>query len=204
MAVSLIQGRKAIGTIGELVLDARIDENHQLSNDVTQYPVEEGSNITDHVRNRPFVLTMTGHVTNSPIEYVGFDEGLNRFDSTVSEGAIAEGRSYSAYDVLITMYNSRILMDVQTTLNLYENMIFQDLVIPRNSSIGGEIRFTATLVQVTKAKTEFAAVNIDNVKTDEERDKRAAADADKGKQNTSEPTETSKSLAASLLDSIGG
>lgn len=196
MTISLVQGRKAIGSIGDLVLDARISENHQLSNDVTQYPIEEGSNITDHVRNRPFVLTMTGHVSDSPIEYYGLSSSLNSLSG--------ETRSSSAFDQLVSIYNGKKLVDVQTTLNLYQNMSIQDLIFPRDNTVGQELRFTATLIQVTKAKTEFATVNIDNVKPDENRDKRAAADADRGKQTGSEPTESSKSLAASLIDSLGG
>lgn len=196
MTVSLVLGRKAIGSIGELVLDARIDENHQLSNDVTQYPVEEGSNITDHVRNRPFVLTMTGHVTDSPIEYFDLSEDLNN-----QEG---ETRSRSAFDQLITLYNDKSLVDVQTTLNLYQNMVIQDLIIPRNSSIGQELRFTATLIQITKTRTEFASVNVANVSDINggapDIDKRAAANADKGKQTGKEP---SKSLGAAFVDFIG-
>lgn len=187
MAISLVKGRKTIGSIGELILDARISEDHQRSNDVTQYPVEFGSPVTDHVRNRPLVLTMTGMVSDAPIEYLEFSEDLNREES-------GETRSRGAYDQLISIYESKDVVDVQTTLDLYTNMVIQDLTIPRNSGVGAELRFTATLIQISKARTEFAEINIENV-TDinssaPEIDKRAAAEADKGKKEGSAPSES--------------
>lgn len=55
-------------TIGTIWIDVSISEKHSLSADVTEHPVEDGANITDHVRPQPRVIQLEGLVTNHPTE----------------------------------------------------------------------------------------------------------------------------------------
>lgn len=52
---------------GPLNFDATISESHDREADVTDYPVEEGSNVADHVRPRPWTLSLETFVSNQPI-----------------------------------------------------------------------------------------------------------------------------------------
>jgi hypothetical protein len=52
---------------GPLTFDATISEAHDREADVTDYPVEEGANVADHVRPRPKTLTLETFVSNEPI-----------------------------------------------------------------------------------------------------------------------------------------
>lgn len=55
-------------TIGTIWVDVSISEQHQLSADVTEHPVEDGGAISDHVRPTPRVVHLEGLVTNHPTE----------------------------------------------------------------------------------------------------------------------------------------
>lgn len=55
-------------TIGTIWIDVSIRETHSLSAEVTEHPVEDGVNITDHVRPQPRVIQLEGMVTNHPTE----------------------------------------------------------------------------------------------------------------------------------------
>jgi hypothetical protein len=55
-------------TIGPIWIDVSISEQHSLSADVTEHPVESGPNIVDHVRPQPRTVRIEGLVTNHPIE----------------------------------------------------------------------------------------------------------------------------------------
>ena len=48
-----------------LDLDVTQDEIHEWNNEVTQYPVEIGSPISDHIQLNPDNLTISGLITNS-------------------------------------------------------------------------------------------------------------------------------------------
>jgi hypothetical protein len=64
-------------SIGELVVDAIIRENHQFSAQITEHPVEDGSSIGDHVYNLPITLDLDCIISNTPMTLVG----LTAFDS---------------------------------------------------------------------------------------------------------------------------
>jgi len=55
-------------TIGTIWIDVSISEKHSLGADVTEHPVEDGSNISDNVRPQPRSVQIEGLVTNHPIE----------------------------------------------------------------------------------------------------------------------------------------
>lgn len=54
-----------------LIFDAIRTEDHTMSATVTEHPVENGSIISDHVIQQPDKLTITGLVSNTPIDLIG-------------------------------------------------------------------------------------------------------------------------------------
>ncbi len=68
MAASFVTFKRRHGTWGGIWLDAVVDEVHSSEVDVTEHPVEEGSDISDHARPRADVIRIEGVVTNQPIE----------------------------------------------------------------------------------------------------------------------------------------
>ncbi len=54
-----------------VVFDQTQSEGHEATAEVTEHPVEQGSNIADHVRQNPIGLTLEMFVTNTPIEDIG-------------------------------------------------------------------------------------------------------------------------------------
>lgn len=57
--------------IASIWIDVTIREQHNKSAETTRHPVEEGSDITDHVRLMPNQIQIEGLVTNQPIELPG-------------------------------------------------------------------------------------------------------------------------------------
>lgn len=54
--------------IDEIWPDVSVRESHGLSADVTEHPVEEGADITDHIRAKPRTFSIEGLISNTPIE----------------------------------------------------------------------------------------------------------------------------------------
>lgn len=55
-----VLGRSTV--VGGLLFDAATEETLTLENDVTEHPVEQGADISDHIREKPDTLTISGVV----------------------------------------------------------------------------------------------------------------------------------------------
>ena len=112
MALELLFKRKSSGKIGALVLDATITESQSFRNEVTEFPVESGSKISDHVIQSPEEITIEGYVTNTPIEQLdanGFPKGLSLTSNPLSDvvvdamNALQTDRVTNAYLALLDL-----------------------------------------------------------------------------------------------------
>jgi hypothetical protein len=54
------------GAAQTLELDVDLQESHDLASDITEHPVEEGVDVTDHVRPRLRRVTIEGYVSDTP------------------------------------------------------------------------------------------------------------------------------------------
>ncbi|HXK18352.1 MAG TPA: hypothetical protein VNG33_11145 [Polyangiaceae bacterium] len=54
--------------IDRIWIDCSVRESHGMSAQCTQFPVEDGPNVSDHVRTAPETLHLEGIVTNTPLD----------------------------------------------------------------------------------------------------------------------------------------
>ena len=57
----------ADGTFDVVEFDTVDTEDHTLDNDVTEFPVEQGPDITDNIRVKPRVLSVKGYISDTPL-----------------------------------------------------------------------------------------------------------------------------------------
>lgn len=125
--------------------DATVTEQHSYMADVTQHPVESGLDITDHVQIKPFELTLTGVVTNTPIqpEEAGID---------------LPNRIQVLYDELRLLFEERSFLTVVTGLERYENMILMSIEVPRQGPGRQAIIPSLKFIQINTVDTAFVSV----------------------------------------------
>ncbi|HEY1815558.1 MAG TPA: hypothetical protein VGG74_24590 [Kofleriaceae bacterium] len=149
--------------VGGYTIDASIREVHTFESEVTQFPVEQGSPISDNVRPKPITVQLEGIVSDTPlppivqsreVEVVGSGPGDD--DSPPSVDAIA---------ALLAIRDAREPVPISTALKSYDNMALQNLEIPRDSTTGEALRFTATFVQIVIVTTTRASVRTTAVRT---------------------------------------
>jgi hypothetical protein len=135
-----------------LVLDAAPSEDHGSSAEVTQFPVETGANVTDHVRQLPDHLRIEGVVTNTPFpsQIVGGNDAT--FADDMRTGAYSD-RAETAFNKVRALL-SGVLVTVSTELRSYDSMVLQTLSAPRSAAIGDVVRFTADFVHVVMVSTQ--------------------------------------------------
>jgi hypothetical protein len=171
MAVNLISNRNEPRQIGVLQLDADIRENHSFRNTVTDYPVEEGFDITDHVLIEPEIITIEGFITNSPITG-NFIENLNPLKGIVTQSENIN-RVQIAYNSLLEMSGRKIknteegttilvgtpkIIDVISILNIYTNMIIINLSFPIEKDGYNSLRFTCELKKLVKVSSNITSI----------------------------------------------
>lgn len=202
MALTLIY-KPTLAKIDTIELDASISESHMGEVEITEHPVEQGANVSDHARPKPDILTIEGMVSNTPvnrsqnqrkIESQGFQlTSATNADSIVGQPGVAE----TAYTKLLALKDSGKLITVATKLRAYQNMILKSLTVPRDSKTGDVLRFQATFQRIRIAQNK--AVDLP-IKEPQHKPK-----TNKGKK-PSKPTdnpEPYRSAAKTLTDSAG-
>lgn len=132
MVLSILFGRKyAQSNIGGVVLDATLSEDHEYNSRVTNYPVEDGRIISDHIINEPETVQITGIVTDSPLTI------LSSFN-----------RSIDAFNRLVQIHKNRERITVVTGIKVYTNMVMTVLQVPRNVQTGQSLTFVIELQKI--------------------------------------------------------
>lgn len=170
------------GGVRAIVLDLSESENHQLESRVTQYPVEDGSPMTDHIQNVPDMLVLQGFVTNSPVQ-------------ELIESGPRNGQT--AFEALEEIHQTREPVRVFTTLKEYSSMALVSLNVPKSADTGDALRFSATFRKIRIVSSETVTVE-DLRKDDNGTTDRGSDPKDKGNQNTTDPKKTKMSLLRRL------
>lgn len=126
-------------------IDAAITEEFVFDSDVTDHPVEEGADVTDHVRAKPLIITLDCIVSDTPIGAM-----VELRDADI------EKHSTDAYAQLQMIQEAREPVFIDTSLGRFVDMVLQSLSIPRASDTGDALKFKATFKQVifvTNART---------------------------------------------------
>lgn len=129
--------RREEGNIGILSIDATESEGHGGELQVTDHEVESGADVSDHLRMRPRTLRIAGIVTALPT-----GQQPNRM------------RPYNAWDALRHIQESRQLVTVNTTLELYDSLALVSVEAPRDRTTGDALRFTLTFREVRQVASE--------------------------------------------------
>lgn len=143
--------------LGTLEFDATLTEQHSAQAEVTQFPVETGASISDHVVVRPARLRLEGLVSNTPIQDVFPGQAPDAEDrrGSVAKGRTSEwsGRAGAAYTQLVVLHELGTPVRVSTQLRDYDSMVIQTLEVPRDAETGDVLRFMMELQQVNTVAT---------------------------------------------------
>jgi hypothetical protein len=188
----------APGSIGDLVLDVLLQEEEDMPNKVTQYPVEDGSAASDHVVNEPTILTITGFISNSPIHtHTGDIDGKARVTRKGDDQLTGTDINFTdlALAYLRKIRLEKKTVTVKTKRGTWENMLVQRVNRAKNKDTGDAMIFTITLVEFQPVKLVFVSAPRTRTKS-----ARAQPRAGLGKKST--PDERSGTLLYNLKKGI--
>lgn len=179
--------------IGDVTVDCSISETHSRQADITEHPVEKGSDISDNYRAKPRQVQITGMVSSTPIQ-TGFPG-----QSLVSAvGSIISGDDpvQNAWKTFNAYIDDGELISIFTSLQEYKDVGLSDLSTTRDAKTGQVLSFSITAKQIRIVTTSEAdAIKLPKTEV-AGKDKKK-----KGKKPTKEATEVKdQSAAAKLLD----
>lgn len=132
--------------IGDIVIDLFETEVHTRTSEVTQYPIESGSTITDHIVNDPIIISVSGIVSDIPTNILGALAG------------IGESRANNANEAMNKLIDDKSIVTLVTGLKVYQNMVITNFDVDRSVNTGKTLTFSATLQQVEIVLTELVDV----------------------------------------------
>lgn len=168
-----------------LVLDAAFSNNLQASNDVTEHPIEKGSNPSDHIRPRAEEVQISGIISDTPVPTADRTP-LGR--SSVSKRT----RASDAIALLRRIRRDGTLCTLSDSRSTYVAMAMTSLQVPRDPKTGAAARFSATFKEFVTVSTQTVTVQkVQRVNTKKNLIKQVPV-----------PVEDNRSLDAKLDDSI--
>ena len=128
------------GTDQMITLDAATTESYSRDVDVTEHPVEQGANVSDHVRPKAGTLTVSGILTD--IERLSFNTPQNlvvkgRTVAQVGQSTYHKsrsGRAIANFKQLEALRDGGTLVNVDTPARLHKDMLIQSLGWTRDKS----------------------------------------------------------------------
>lgn len=125
----------------EFVFDATTSIEPGAEVDVSEYEVEEGADVADHLRVKSRTLTLTGILTDTP----GFE-------------APAEGRASQLLNRLHELQRARELVTVVSNFDVYEGFAVTGIKATRSATVGRAWEVTVELRELRKATTATAEI----------------------------------------------
>ncbi|MDR2183366.1 MAG: hypothetical protein LBE55_04255, partial [Clostridiales bacterium] len=106
-------------SIDGIEFDAFIEAADDSSADIPAYPTEKGFSVSDSIILKPLALTVTVHLTNTPVTWKQrLGAGPSRVQDTLYE--------------LMRLYKKKKPVTIETSDETYENMGILSINTPRN------------------------------------------------------------------------
>ena len=137
--------------IGGVDLDTVIDEGHEHEMTITNYPVETGMNLSDHVTQQPKRVVIRGLLSdinaNEFIDFGIIGQAREMFGDRNS-------RSSALWQQLADVQQKKTLLLISTNLQSYPSMIIVSLSTHQDKDTVGAVFFTATLQELQQINIE--------------------------------------------------
>jgi hypothetical protein len=147
--------------IGTFIVDAFLAEHYQFSNSVTDIPVEEGSNINDHIVEDQDVISVEAFIGNTAFEVITADG--NSVSNLQAPDRMA--RVQQAYQELKKLTKAKKALDVVLGLETFTNMAITIFNIDREAETGANLPFTMEFRKLKIVHSDTAKINASGKET---------------------------------------
>jgi hypothetical protein len=145
-----ISWKSASGTDEVLEFDVLVSYAPSHSAKATQFPVEKGATITDHVLQDADLVRFEGLVTNTPLpSNVGM--GFEAVATDMRERFA--GRAGLVYAALVRVKEAGEPVTIDTPLRFFENMVIESLETSESAETGDALSFSISAREIRTTET---------------------------------------------------
>ena len=155
-----------------LLVDATIQRTTSYENDITMFPVENGPDITDHIRTKPITMQIDGVISNTPLSveaqkaalvtsggsfvnktiggFKGASAAVGAGSGKLGSKLFDNGGSPAelARKKLEGLIFNRAPIRISVGKKILDNMVMTRLSIPEDNQTGQAFKFSATFQQI--------------------------------------------------------
>lgn len=137
-----------VGDIKQVTPDVRKSESLRLQSEITEYALEDGSIVAQHIIQRPLEVTLVFEETNA-----------GKFASSIMGAALdfIGMAPQSLYDQLFEIWKDKIQCEIITDQDIYKNMAVSSMPIMQKAPYKGAYQVMCSFTQITKAVPEVMA-----------------------------------------------
>jgi hypothetical protein len=130
-------------------VDAKLQEAYSQQVEVTQFPIENGSVMSDHAIVKPLKIDLLFEVAN--------------FRAGILKDAVKGEAGKYALDQWLQQLLLRQTVDLQTTHKLLKNMVCTSIQADNTAPLWGKLAFRASFTQITKVTYQNTVITTDMV-----------------------------------------
>lgn len=176
------------GPTRTIVFDATISEGHTSTLTVTQHPVEQGADVTDHARKASDVLELRGIISNTPILILASQRARS------VTGGPPSARAEDAYEEFRRLQETVELLTVTTEIHEYEDMVIESISVPRTAG-------TRKILDIQLRLKKFRVATVESVEAPEPKEPVHKAKRKQGRRQSKEPKTEVQEKSETVLES---
>nr|WP_242610604.1 hypothetical protein [Burkholderia vietnamiensis] len=140
--------------IGSITVQVAIEEIYNDELVITEHPVEQGAQISDHAFKRQPDLSMQCGWSNADYEAL-----LGAAEATFDGGGLPSAQYINAiYSQLLALQQARTPVDVTTSRRIYQNMLLQGLRLTVDAKTSNALILTVTAKQIKIVSTQVTTL----------------------------------------------
>ena len=184
--------RKDGYSVGAVELDLILDESHSKNAQVTENPLQEGRAVSDGIYLELREGSLTGLVSNHSIKHsVPPDRQTAEGLLDKAENYQLENRAKQAWEDLKSLMDSKQLVTIVTSLEVYDNVAITSIETERDGDSGDalEIKVGFKQVQKVQLREDKVTAQVQPENMDSDINRLAAVGTNSGQQVAGQPTE---------------
>ena len=184
--------RKDGYSVGAVELDLILDESHSKNAQVTENPLQDGRAVSDGIYLELREGSLTGLVSNHSIKHsVPPDRQTAEGLLDKAENYQLENRAKQAWEDLKSLMDSKQLVTIVTSLEVYDNVAITSIETERDGDTGDalEIKVGFKQVQKVQLREDKVTAQVQPENMDSDINRLAAVGTNSGQQVAGQPTE---------------
>ena len=184
--------RKEGYSVGAVELDLILDESHSKNAQVTENPLQDGRAVSDGIYLELREGSLTGLVSNHSIKHsVPPDRQTAEGLLDKAENYHLENRANQAWEDLKSLMDSKRLVTIVTSLEVYNNVAITSIETERDGDTGDalEIKVGFKQVQKVQLREDKVTAQVQPENMDSDINRLAAVGTNSGQQVAGQPTE---------------